>query len=178
MNVSYTFVLPIGYFGFYFPCSTIIKMFRYVKTKEQLKKLGANGDPLNMLNQMFANNASQNELETEKKLSEKNTLPFVINDLDENKANNQKAIDFRAQLETLDDKKIILMAQKLNIFGAAELSREQLIDKIIMIFENIKKDQDQNNNENDLAKKDNKTNEDETKFENDKKEEKDSDEIQ
>ncbi|SGA03325.1 Uncharacterised protein [Mycoplasmopsis arginini] len=49
----------------------------------------------------------------------------------------QKYVDYENQLNTLSDEKLILMAEKLNIFGAKELSREQLITKIILIYRGI-----------------------------------------
>ncbi|PZW01577.1 hypothetical protein [Metamycoplasma auris] len=133
LNFIFTIMLPIGYFVFYWPCSKIMRMFRYLRAQQQLKQLGINGNPFNMFPQMFENNQNQNLNNNQTESNNFNPdekAPLVILDKKE-----ETKIDYRSQLNTLDDKQLIAMAQKLNIFGASELSRNELIEKIILIFQ-------------------------------------------
>ncbi|MDI3348184.1 hypothetical protein [Mycoplasmopsis arginini] len=127
LNVIFTIILPIGYFGLYWPCSRIIKLFRTFKVNQELLKFQNN--PMNIFSQMFGQN--ENGFNN---MTNNSNSPILNQTVD---SKEQKYVDYENQLNTLSDEKLILMAEKLNIFGAKELSREQLITKIILIYRGI-----------------------------------------
>ncbi|AZZ65321.1 hypothetical protein DMC14_000750 [Metamycoplasma phocicerebrale] len=134
LNLVYTIALPIGYFVFYWPCGKIIKMFRYVKIQAQMQNSGAPN---------FESFAQMMQQENSSKISNNIDQAFISTQADINQKNN---INYRDQLNSLDNEKLILMANKLNIFGAEDLPREKLIDKIILIFETNEQNKNSNLN--------------------------------
>ncbi|CRH45880.1 Uncharacterised protein [Chlamydia trachomatis] len=84
---------------------------------------------MNIFSQMFGQNGNGFN-----NMSNNNNSPILNQTVD---SKEQKYVDYENQLNTLSDEKLILMAEKLNIFGAKELSREQLITKIILIYRGI-----------------------------------------
>ncbi|ENY68896.1 Hypothetical protein, predicted transmembrane protein [Metamycoplasma auris 15026] len=133
LNFVFTIILPIGYFVFYWPCSKIMRMFKYLRAQQQLKELGLNGNPFAMFPTMFDQNNSQTV--NNEKMSENSSDATENNPSLTETAAAKPQIDYKSQLETLNDKQLLIMAQKLNIFGASELSRNDLIEKIVLIFQ-------------------------------------------
>ncbi|MCV3733521.1 hypothetical protein OF363_00520 [Mycoplasma enhydrae] len=122
ISLVYTIVLPIGYFVFYWPCAKIIRMFRFVKMQAQMQNM-----PQEFLSP-FGNRNMNPEVITPTESNPNMVLGVPTME-------KSKTDVYREQLNTLDNEKLVLMAKKLNIFGAEDLSRENLIEKIVLIFE-------------------------------------------
>lgn len=138
LSLIFTIILIVGYFTLYWPCSSIIRAFRNFKVQQQFKELQNN--PMIMFNQMFGNQFNQpNNMDNDIKHSENNDLDLNKSKDNDNQKINNDDIDYRSQLETLDNEKLIMMAEKLNIFDAKSLERNKLIEKIVIIFQNLDK---------------------------------------
>ncbi|WP_444704785.1 hypothetical protein ACT1UH_01915 [Mycoplasma sp. 332] len=143
LNLIVTIIFLIGYFTIYWPFSRIVKLFRIVRINNEQGRI----------NEIFGQKFSQTNQQTY------STQPSIF-DNNEQK-NNDEIIDeknnksYSSQLETLSDEKLIIMAQKLNIFGASELKRKQLIEKISAIFENNNSNNEKANMSNNENNKEN-----------------------
>ncbi|WP_412031297.1 hypothetical protein [Metamycoplasma buccale] len=136
----------ISYLAFYLQIRRIVRKFALLKAylaAQQANNMDINNSSFDtMFNQVYMN--SENNVVTNAPQTSKSNL-------------------YRQKLELLDDAQLKAMAEKLSIYGSAEFSREQLIDKIALIFEEKEmKTSFAQNNEND-----NKTTEENKKDNND-----------
>ncbi|BAP39704.1 hypothetical protein [Metamycoplasma canadense] len=141
LNIVITIFIIVGYFVCYLPCSKIIRLFKTLKMHIQLKQITSS--PMNVFDSLFKENIQSPEISN----------PEDTNDIQKSNSKEDFTSLYKSKLETLDDKKLILMAEKLNIFGAKELSRHELIEKISSIFEEREKNQKEETKKNNEEKK-------------------------
>jgi hypothetical protein len=133
-----------------------------------------------LFNQLFSQFAQQNDNQSfssnqkNNQTTENNGNNVVLNEQTNQNSNAQdsKFNYYKNNLSTLEKENLVIMAKKLNIYNPEEFSKEQLIEKIALLFSdnntNEVKESSSNNNSNETI---------ETKVSNDKesilKEEKD-----
>ncbi|MDD1378219.1 hypothetical protein PT310_01075 [Metamycoplasma hyosynoviae] len=134
-NVAYILLLVnVGIFLFSFVIFYIIKRIvgEFIKLRILLnsKEAMGNGQFFNFDGSGNFNKANDINL---------NDLNSEPNSTLSEQANKTNADFYKSNLNSLSLDKLIIMAQKLNIYGAESFSKEQLIEKISHIFENDNK---------------------------------------
>lgn len=124
-----------------------------------------------LFNQLFSQFAQQNDNQSfssnqkNNQATENNGNNVVLNEQTNQNSNTQdsKFNYYKNNLSTLEKENLVIMAKKLNIYNPEEFSKEQLIEKIALLFS------DNNTNEVKESSSDNNSNETiETKVSNDK----------
>ncbi|TPR53535.1 hypothetical protein [Metamycoplasma neophronis] len=135
LRLTSTILFIVVYFAIFLQCSKIIKIFRYLKVDIMQRNIQT--DPYfqmfsNFMNGNFGqfNAANNSEVQNQNPVTNDDAVEAaIVSEALPNKSS------YRAKLELLDHEQLTKMAEKLNIFGAKDLTKDQLIEKISTIFE-------------------------------------------
>ncbi|TPE57342.1 hypothetical protein FJO69_01790 [[Mycoplasma] falconis] len=125
LKLVYTLLVIVVYFAVWWRCGKVIKLFRILKFNITQKQMMANSG----FNELF-----NNFMQQANGMRPSEEFPQTSQNQEASAAEMYKD-DYRSKLARLDDKQLLAMAEKLNIFGANSFSREELIEKIAAIFE-------------------------------------------
>ncbi|AXE60921.1 hypothetical protein DA803_02340 [[Mycoplasma] phocae] len=130
LRIFLTLFFIIAYFSTWqFLCNRVIRVFYALKIDIAQRNIST--DPFaNSLQSFFNNQFGQGLKNNESTKNDQSQTPIIM--AAENEETNK--IDYAAKLNGLSKEQLVIMAQKLNIYGAEEFSREDLISKIIAIF--------------------------------------------
>ncbi|WP_369085675.1 hypothetical protein AB5V95_01560 [Metamycoplasma spumans] len=153
-----TLIYIIVYFAVFIQCNKTIKIFRALKI--DLMQRNIQNDPYyQMFQNIMGGNFSQMK-QSEEQIKKSFNSTSDIQNAEFNSAMLAKELpsksEYRSKLELLDHEQLITMAEKLNIFGSRDLTKEQLVDKIASIFEErtIQKEVKEDKKEDDGEKND------------------------
>lgn len=153
LKTASTFIYILVYFAVFIQCNKTIKIFRALKI--DLMQRNIQNDPYFQMFQNFMNGNFEQMQANNEQFNKSFNSESDIHNAEFNSAMLAKELpnksEYRSKLELLEHQQLIKMAEKLNIFGASDLSKEQLIDKIASIFEEktIKKESKEDKKEDD-----------------------------
>ncbi|WP_373438858.1 hypothetical protein [Metamycoplasma equirhinis] len=147
LNMVSTILFIITFFTFWTMANGAIKTFRILKIRLMQKNMSSDSTFAAFENFFSQQNNSNNSNSNSSSQTTTTADATVATAMMSGDGMPQKSV-YREKLEILDKEQLVLMAQKLNIYGANEFSKEELIEKITAIFE--EKNFDAKSNQNDF----------------------------
>ncbi|WP_373440597.1 hypothetical protein [Metamycoplasma equirhinis] len=167
LNMVSTILFIITFFTFWTMANGAIKTFRILKIRLMQKNMSSDSTFAAFENFFSQQNNSSNSNSNSSSQTTTTADATVATAMMSGDGMPQKSV-YREKLEILDKEQLVLMAQKLNIYGANEFSKEELIEKITTIFEekNFDAKSNQNNFNSEIKSNENNDNDNQTKTNN------------
>ncbi|WP_373435773.1 hypothetical protein [Metamycoplasma equirhinis] len=167
LNMVSTILFIITFFTFWTMANGAIKTFRILKIRLMQKNMSSDSTFAAFENFFSQQNNSNNSNSNSSSQTTTTADATVATAMMSGDGMPQKSV-YREKLEILDKEQLVLMAQKLNIYGANEFSKEELIEKITAIFEekNFDAKSNQNNFNSEIKSNENNDNDNQTKTNN------------
>ncbi|MBN0970858.1 Rho termination factor N-terminal domain-containing protein [Mycoplasma phocoeninasale] len=128
LRIFLTVFFIAGYFATWpFLCNRVIRIFYALKI--DIAQRNNNDSLLNPFQSFFNGQFGQSFNSENSSQSPQTAAPILMTD-----SSDDHKIDYDAKLNELSKEQLVTMAEKLNIYGAKEFSKEDLIAKIIAIF--------------------------------------------
>ncbi|AWX69735.1 hypothetical protein [[Mycoplasma] anseris] len=130
LNILGTLVFVVGYLVGFVLFKRIVAQFRRLEYELAMNKSGIN----DIFNTFFGGGQMNNNSETNTSAEPKSEDEPVVMAANQEDLKNSDEINYVEKLKVLSDEKLVEMAKRLNIYGAEDLKREELISKIAASF--------------------------------------------